>query len=143
MPRQTLAEMDWFWITAEELARRVWDLGVSTKALSNRLNTLGIERSELVDWWAAYPTQRLLRRHGVELDGTEDQITVRMDQAAQRRFPVSLQERHLKRIATGELGKQTLAWMMDVDPDRLEVDVPPDPIEVDDDTLSAVLGFEN
>jgi hypothetical protein len=102
---------------------------------------LGIRDFERVEYWSSYPTQRLLRRHGVALDGTQDEITIRMDQAAQRSFPLSLQERHIKKIATGELGKQTLAWMVGVDPARLEVDSPADTTEMGTDELAAALGL--
>lgn len=122
MPAERMQTIDWEQISNESLAAHVWDLGVSTKALCTRLNGMGI-RNELVEHWSTQATQRLLRWHCPSIQGEVDQITVRMEQAAQRHFSHSLQERHIKKIATGELGKDTLAWMMEVHADRLEVDV--------------------
>jgi len=63
-----------------------------------------------------------------------------MEQAAQRRFPLHLQEAHLKRIAAGAISSATLAWMLGIDPSMLEVDSPEVP-EVDADDLAAALGL--
>lgn len=140
MPEDLMRSIDWQRASHEDLATRVWDLGVSTKALCTRLNGLGIN-SDVVESWALHATQRLLRRHCHHIRGDVDEITRRMDQAAQRHFAVSLQERHIKKIATGELGKQTLAWMMDVHADKLEVDAPTDDTELTGKALASALGL--
>lgn len=64
-----------------------------------------------------------------------------MDAAATRRFPLALQEAHLALIARGSLPKSTLAWMLDVDEDSLEVDEPAPPKPMGSAELAAVLGF--
>jgi IrrE N-terminal-like domain len=61
-------------------------------------------------------------------------------EAARRRFPQSLQEAHLERIAAGAIGRATLAWMLGVDAEQLEVDAP-EPPEVHPDHLAAALGL--
>jgi hypothetical protein len=95
------------------------------------------------DIWGhlAQTTQRLLRRHWIGARGADDEITHRMDDAAARRFPVSLQEAHVKLIAQGSLGKGTLAWMLGILPDQLEVDAPPNPLGPSVDELGAELGL--
>lgn len=140
MPEERMRSIVWDQISNESLASHVWNLGVSTKALCTRLNGLGIG-NELVEYWATQTTQRLLRWHCADIQGDCDEITVRMDQAAQRHFSLALQERHIKKIATGELGKETLAWMMDVHADRLEVDIPTDGSELSGKALASALGL--
>jgi Zn-dependent peptidase ImmA (M78 family) len=139
LPAETLRSVDWASVGDERLARLVWDWGVSTDALSRRIRVLCGQVPARVADWAVGPTQRLLRRH-LSTDSERDEITVRMDEAAQRRFPVSLQEAHLNRVASGAIGRATLAWMLGVDPETLDVDSPEIP-EVDADDLAAALGL--
>lgn len=139
LPRELLDPIDWDDTDASGLADLVWDWGVSTDALSRRLKALRGSLPTVVQTWAKQTTQRLLRRRW-RSDSGRDEITLRMDAAAQRRFPVSLQEAHLKGIASGALGKGTLAWMLGIAPDALEVDSPSVP-EVDVDDLAKALGL--
>lgn len=137
MPAEKVRSAGWDAITASQLADLVWDWGVSTKALCNRLRSLGVRTPAVVDEWADQPTQRLLRRHGHQ-PGHE--ITRRMDDAAARRFPYGLQESHLARIESGDIGKATLAWMLAVDEELLDVSEPEPVPSVDADELAAILG---
>jgi len=139
LPRDALAVVDWDGLDAAGLAALVWRWGVSTDALARRLNALTGYLPDLVRAWAAQPTQRLLRRHWA-IDTGIDEITARMDAAAARRFPRALQEQHLERIALGALGKGTLAWMLGIHPEALDVDVPP-ATEVPTDELVDALGL--
>ncbi|ONH33324.1 helix-turn-helix domain-containing protein [Pseudofrankia asymbiotica] len=139
LPRALLAPVDWDSLDAAGLAEILWQWGVSIDALARRLNALNGQLPPIVREWAGQPTQRLLRRHWA-VDASFDEITLRMDAAARRRFPLPLQEAHLAGIESGTLGKGTLAWMLGIDPDALEVDVPAVP-EVDVDDLSAALGL--
>lgn len=66
LPEDEMHSLTWDNISASDLANRVWDLGVSTEALVNRLNSLQIKVSSEVAEWSAQPTQRLLRRHWTE-----------------------------------------------------------------------------
>ncbi|HMS74532.1 MAG TPA: ImmA/IrrE family metallo-endopeptidase [Gordonia sp. (in: high G+C Gram-positive bacteria)] len=122
LPAADMRSLDWQGVTPADLAAWIWDLGVSTEALANRLESLGIE-SPVVRDWSGYTTQRLLRHHWVPSEA-DDPITIRMDAAAVRRFPVALQTAHLDRIARGEVGKGILAWMLGVADDSLEVEEP-------------------
>ncbi len=140
LPKEVLKEFDWDNISDRELADAVWRLGVSTDALARRLNHVNGYVPSPVASWAGVPTQRLLRRFLMPDHMGDDAITQRMDEAAQRRFPVHLQEAHLAGIAVGSLGKGTLAWMLGIDPDSLEVDAPDVP-EVRADDLAEALGL--
>jgi hypothetical protein len=139
LPRSLLATVDWDGIDAAGLAEVVWRWGVSTDALARRLSAATGDLPPVVREWAGQPTQRLLRRHrppGADID----EITLRMDAAARRRFPLALQEAHLAGIESGALGRATLAWMLGIDPDTLDVDAPAAP-EVDADELTRALGL--
>jgi len=138
LPREVLAEVDWDKVDATRLASLIWLWGVSTDALARRLNALNGSMPGVVREWSGQPTQRLLRRHW-QPDSGDDEVTLRMDAAAQRRFPLALQEEHLKGIASGALGKGTLAWMLGIDVDALEVDTPTLP-EAGVDELAEALG---
>ena len=84
-------------------------------------------------------TQKLLRRHwtGARYG---DPITQRMTEAGGRRFPSWLKAAHLEQIAAGAIGKGTLAWMLEVSADALEVDEPAPAEELDDIDLDKLLG---
>jgi hypothetical protein len=139
LPKDVIEEVDWDGANDAQLADLVWSWGVSTDALSRRVSHLCGYAPDRVTFWAKYPTQRLLR-HCLELESEIDEITHRMDAASQRRFPLALQEAHLERVATGAIGKGTLAWMLGIDAAALEVDVPDVP-EVDVDQLADALGL--
>jgi hypothetical protein len=139
LPAETLKGIDWDSVGDEGLAGLVWDLGISTDALCRRLDALFGQPPRRVARWAAGPTQRLLRHH-LSIDSELDEITARMDEAAQRRFPRSLQEAHLERVASGAIGKETLAWMLGIDVQALEVDSPELP-EVSAGDLASALGL--
>lgn len=139
LPAESLDGIGWDSIAGQDLARLVWDWGVSTDALRRRLNALTGQVPAPVARWAAGPTQRLLRRH-LPIGSQRDEITIRMDQAAQRRFPLSLQKAHLERVASGAIGRATLAWMLGIDVDALEVDSP-EISEVEADELAAAIGL--
>jgi transcriptional regulator with XRE-family HTH domain len=140
LPAEQMRHMDWQTITAPELADRIWDLGVSTDALNTRLRWLGVAVSTTVSDLLSLRTQTLLRRHWAHqhTDGV-DLITERMDQAASRRFPRKLEEAHLDLIAVGAIRKHTLAWMLGIDPDALEVEEPSPPESLDIDSLASLL----
>jgi len=139
LPADEIRAVDWESVSDAELARFIWDRGVSTAALRHRLEALLPQLPARVARWADSTTQRLLRYH-LPIDGELDAITTRMDEAAQRRFPLALQEAHLKQVEDGVIGKATLAWMLDVDPAELEVDSP-EVAQADADELASALGL--
>jgi transcriptional regulator with XRE-family HTH domain len=139
LPAAVLKNVDWDSLGDEGLAALVWSWGVSTDALCRRLYAVLGYTPECVARWSAPPTQRLLRHH-LPIESELDAITTRMDEASKRRFPLSLQEAHLKLVESGEIGKATLAWMLGIDATTLEVDSPEIP-EVNVDDLATELGL--
>jgi Zn-dependent peptidase ImmA (M78 family) len=139
LPASTLRKIDWDATSNERLAGLVWEWGVSTDALCWRLRAVLGEAPERVASWAAFTTQRLLRYH-LPGDSELDEITIRMEAASQRRFPLALQEAHLERVASGSISAATLAWMLGVDASTLDVDAPVIP-EVSTDELASALGL--
>ena len=139
LPVKAFKSVDWDSVSDEKLARLVWNWGISTDALCRRLDAVLGQPPSRVARWAAGPTQRLLRHH-LSIDSELDEITVRMDEAAQRRFPRRLQEAHLERVASGAIGRETLAWMLRIDVEELEVDSPEVP-EVSANDLASALGL--
>jgi hypothetical protein len=139
LPAAELKAVAWDSIGDDDLAALVWEWGVSTDALSRRLCALSGYAPKGVARWADHPTQRLLRLH-LRIESEIDEITGRMDAASQRRFPLSIQEAHLGLIASGAVSRATLAWMLGIDADSLDVDAPETP-EIDVDDLATALGL--
>ncbi len=139
LPEARLREISWKSLEVAEVAELVWSWGVSTDALKRRLNALALEPSAEVAEALTWTTQKLLRRHwtGAKIG---DPITHRMTDAGERRFPAWLKEAHLERIAAGHVGKGTLAWMLGVPSESLELDEPEGRPEIDDADLDALLG---
>lgn len=128
MPESVMRRFNWLTVSPAQLADLLWELGVSTKALSVRLKALHLPVGEGVDDLLRLQTQTLLRRHWtrVQLFGvTEpDLITERMEGAARRSFPAWLLAAHGRMVAEGRIGKGSLAWMLGVEPALLDVAEP-------------------
>ncbi|MGO2607087.1 MAG: helix-turn-helix domain-containing protein [Brachybacterium tyrofermentans] len=139
LPEARMRGRTWDEVGLRAVAELIWEWGVSTDALRRRLSALGLEPSPEVQEVLTWTTQKLLRRHwsGAKLG---DPITRRMTEAGERRFPAWLQEAHLERIAEGAVGKGTLAWMLGVPAETLEVDEPEGSTELSDNALAALLG---
>lgn len=139
LPEKVLREIAWERLDIPSVAELVWAWGISTYALRLRLNALGLEPTEDVAGALTWSTQKLLRRHwtGAKVG---DPISIRMTEAGERRFPAWLQEAHLEQISRGRVGKGTLAWMLGVPAESLEVDEPERAPELSDDALDALLG---
>ncbi|MGW6197360.1 ImmA/IrrE family metallo-endopeptidase [Kribbella sp. NPDC055110] len=150
LPRSVLGAVDWRASSPPELAQFVWDAGVSCEALATRLTSLQLRVSPRVRKLLDGSTQRLLREHLSEVAGPAatsgqfalpiDLITERMSASAMRRFPLSLQAAHVRRIAVGEISPGTLAWMLDTAEEDLVVDRPT-PVHESVDSLASALGL--
>lgn len=140
MPRADVVAADFPSLTVEGLASWVWDHGVSIDATANRLDALGIEAPLVLREWMGQKTQRLLRRHWRCPEPGLDAITARMDEAARRRFPQPLLRAHVDLVESGAISARTLAWMLDVAVDELEVEPPARP-GGDVDELAVGLGL--
>lgn len=138
LPESELRALNWESLTPAEVAAQVWERGVSTQTLKHRLDSLGIAVTPGTAELLSLTTQALLRRHWKQ-DEPGDPITARMSAASARSFPSWLKDAHLDGIAAGRLQKGTLAWMLGVDPDTLEVEEPPVTLIADAD-LQALLG---
>lgn len=134
LPAAEVEAVDWTKVPLADAAEFVWSRGVSTDALERRLSALRLAPSEELRGYLKGTTQKLLRHHWKCVDGG-DPITERMTDAAQRRFPEWLTSRHLSLIAEGEVTPQTLAWMLDVGVDGLEVETPPPGSPATDDLM--------
>lgn len=139
LPSEFMHSVAWQDLGLPELAELVWERGISTEALRRRANALGLVMSPPVADAVLLSTQKLLRRHwtGARYG---DPITQRMTEAGGRRFPSWLKAAHLEQIAAGAIGKGTLAWMLEVSADALEVDEPAPAEELDDTDLDKLLG---
>ena len=135
LPEPELRDIDWSGLSSHELAALLWQWGVSTYTVKVRLENLRLpvppETRSLLD----LTTQRLLRRYW-EQSEPGDPITERMTRASARTFPSGLKDAHLEGVALGKLQKGTLAWMLGVDPETLEVDEPSVPTMSDSDLMS-------
>jgi Zn-dependent peptidase ImmA (M78 family) len=149
LPSAVLRSVDWLALGPADLARFVWEAGVSCEALTRRLNGLQLPISVRVRNLLDAPTQRLLRDHlgdvgeptvGSHFAPSIDLITERMNASAVRRFPLSLQSAHVQRIAAGEISPGTLAWMLDTAEEDLVVDRPA-PMHESADSLESALGL--
>lgn len=135
LPEEGMRALDWATVSPQDLAALIWSWGVSTHTVKVRLANLRIQVSPQTQSLLDLPTQRLLRRYWKH-DGLGDPITKRMTLASARRFPAWLTETHVEGVAQGRIQKGTLAWMLGVDPETLEVDEPPAPTMSDSDLMS-------
>lgn len=139
LPRDRMTAVDWPRLPLADLAELVWEAGISTDALRRRLSSLHLECSTDVADALSMSTQKLLRRHWTGARYS-DPITKRMTAATQRSFPSWLRAVHLERIAAGTIDKGTLAWMLEVDADSLQVDEPELPPTISGAELEEMLG---
>lgn len=139
LPKSEMDSIDWVGVSAEDLASEVWQRGVSTLALRTRITALGLPVQQRVYDLLQMSTQGLLRRHW-RFESLADEITLRMQAASLRHFPLWIQEAHLDRIAEGAIPKGTLAWMLGVAEDELDVETPNPPAPVSAAELDALLG---
>ena len=139
LPVAEIRAVDWSNLTVESLGRLVWDWGVSTDALRKRLASLHVEVPPTVDQWLQSTTPHFLRHMALPASMWADVIQ-RQREASSRRFPTGLTDEHEKAIAEGRLGKGTLAWMLGVNVDALEV-AEPELRRGSVDDLAAMLGL--
>ena len=140
LPEAAMRSFDW-WNTQEAgVVNFLWKHGVSTKYLMNRLRKLGLRVRQEVWSLLELSTFDVLNRPLEGKTFTPLAIAVRTQRAAERRFPDVLVAEHMEAVAVGKVPKETLAWMLDVDPESIEVH-PPQTKGVDLDGLAASLGL--
>lgn len=150
LPEAMVRDVDWATLSEAAIARHVWGFGVSTQALANRLQALGLPVPPGILARPEGATVPLLRRNsGVipveRLPGTtiavDSPITRRMNQSVERRIPDGLVAAHLDGIAQGALNKGTLAWLFEVAPGDILAEEPPIPDPLSTDELMTALGL--
>lgn len=130
LPEEELRKFDWSAISGPELAKFLWESGVSMDALGVRLDSLKLTRPKV-----ALGTGQLIRKYPpVGGDVLDDPISQRWVAAGLRRFPTRLLVAHEKSEAT----KRSLAWMLGVN-----VDESADEVETvtDVDAMATAFGF--
>lgn len=104
MPKAILSAIDWPRISEPELAKFLWETGVSIDALNHRLSKLGLPKVHVTS-----SSAQLIRRYPpVPLNIFDDPITERFREAAARRFPTRLLAAHEATPRT----MRTLEWML-------------------------------
>ena len=141
LPATLMADIDWANASPQTVAEVLWETGVSTEVLRIRLDTLKLQSGNIREALNV-PTQRALRQARSWSHAFGDQITERMDAAAQRRFPLELQEAHEQKIEAGDLGPSYLAWMRGVSPQWISEAYEPAMHEAGIDQLAEAFGLE-
>lgn len=141
LPASGFTAVDWADLSRQDLAALLWGWGVSTSAVRNRFESLRMsvpaDLGEPLQW----STQKVLRSYWQGNGGFfRDDITMRMSRAAMRHFPGWLKDAHLDGIAAGKMHKNTLAWMLEVDAESLEVVEPARPTLRSVDEITELLG---
>lgn len=113
LPGELVQSVEWDSASQQTVADFLWETGVSTEALRNRLSSFGLG-NDRIRTLLDCATQALLRRARSWSHEFGDRITERMDAAAIRRFPLAVQEAHEKQVEAGVLGPAYLAWMRGV-----------------------------
>jgi transcriptional regulator with XRE-family HTH domain len=140
LPEVAVRSIDWENAARLDVVNFLWDYGVSTKYLANRLRKLSIPARAEVWQLLELSTFDVLNR---PLDGktfSPFAVGARTQHAAERRFPEALIAAHMEAAAMGKAPKETLAWMLDVSPEEIDVH-PPQPTGIDLDDLAAELGL--
>jgi Zn-dependent peptidase ImmA (M78 family) len=154
LPGETFRALDWSTMSPTDVADFVWEAGVSTAAIRNRLRSLGLLVSVEVADWLTQSTQRFLNLHPVKATASRtlddahehfitifDPIGARMQRSAERRVPARLMKGLRDGVEAGRLRPGTLAWLLDVDPGTLELDEPDQSNELSVDDASYLLGL--
>jgi hypothetical protein len=127
-----MAGENWRELDERGLVRFLWETGVSTETLKNRLARLRLKPSAEVSTALASSTPKLIRAFAAadELIGGEKTITLREQQASTRLVPSTLVEAFHHQVEAGKAPPESLSWALDVPVN--EIDFP----EPDDDAIA-------
>jgi len=125
MPQTDLRGLDWESMNIAELANHVWNYGVSTEALANRLASLRLPVSSNTASALAQNTFSLLRRSWVPAMTPDqaDPITLRRERSAQRHIPIGLISHLEAAVLAGKAPKESLAFLLDIPVGDLDLEV--------------------
>lgn len=121
MPEADLRSLDWSDISANGLAEKVWELGVSTDALKRRLKSLRINPGEDIKYALEQKTVSFLRGNLLSIGANE--IAERSEASARRRVPASLITALESGVADGRVPPESLAYALDVPVSDLDLDL--------------------
>lgn len=127
LPSSMMRAVDWRVMPPQMVAKLLWDWGVSTAALRNRLAYLRVEVPEEIQDVLRQTTPAVLRQHGA-LFGGSLAVAERQQESLARHFPVSLVSALTDRVTAGEADPRVLAWVLEADVDDLDF---PEPDESD------------
>lgn len=132
LPRESVAEVNWKEASEEDLGHFLWESGVSTVALKNRLANLGVVPSAAVSASLTQKTQAVIGRAFAGVSGQDNRVADRMQDASARRFPAHLIAAHKAGVAEGLLLPDTLAWMLNLNPESVASELAPtaEPIDL-------------
>lgn len=128
LPRDVVFKMASEATSVEGLARFVWETGVSTPALRNRLAYLHQDVSPDIQEALELSTPKLLRAGAQAIgDGFAgaSAISERQQEAAVRRWPASLVAALTDQVEAGNADPQLLADVLDVDVSEIDYPDPP------------------
>lgn len=140
LPEPVVRAVDWMTVTRLDVVNFLWESGVSTKYLATRLRKLSVPARAEVWQLLDLSTFDVLNR---PLEGkafSPFAVGARTQRAAERRFPEALIAAHVEAVTLGKVPKETLAWMLDVSPEDIDVH-PPQSNSLDLDGLAAELGL--
>lgn len=140
LPTGVVESVDWSNASETDLGEFLWQAGVSTMALKNRLATLSIKPSVAVASALEQKTQSVIGRTFAE-SSQNDRIAERMQAASARRFPAHLIAAHRSGVASGVLLPDTLAWMLNLARESVATELAPAAKPIDLDWLSEQFGF--
>jgi len=121
LPDSMMRSIDWTTTTRAAVINFLWEQGVSTKYLQNRLRSLGLPIREELRALLTLSTFDVLNRPAEGKMFTPFEVGARTQRAAERRFPDALIAAHMEAVALGKVPKGTLAWMLDVKPEDIDV----------------------
>ncbi|MDO5504601.1 MAG: XRE family transcriptional regulator [Actinomycetia bacterium] len=113
LPADAMGRVHWSKATRSEVAEFLWESGVSTLALRNRLTSMRLGAAAVDSLEQA--TQKYLRAHlpPVATGSPRVSMAQRERQAAERRYPAALHEDLRARVEEGEADPALLAWLLD------------------------------
>lgn len=140
MPVEIIRTIDWAQAKAATVARVVWDLGVSTRALEVRLRFLGIAPGNEARSALAMSTEALLRGSPALAVAPPAAVTARMEYSARRRFPERVVTGLRCAVADGRAPRASLSWVLGLPAqEENDDDVTPESHELDIDLLDGLV----
>lgn len=122
LPPQLMRRYDWQSMRVDELGRHLWNWGVSTRALANRLAFLQIAVSDEVAESLSNSTPRLLNglhEQLVSILSNPRAVAERQQRSSARRFPLAFVEALTRRTEMGEADPRGLAFVLDLSVDDI------------------------